>query len=137
MEILFKNKKELEDFGFKLGKKAKEGDIIALTGDLGVGKTTLTKSIAKGLGIDVHITSPTFSIIKEYTSGRLPLYHMDLYRVSDDSELFYLGFEDYIYSKGVSVIEWADRAGNLPERTIYIDLSYGDREEERKCKKTY
>ncbi len=137
MERVFDNQKQLEQFGVSLGENAKEGTVIALLGDLGVGKTTLTKSIAKGLGVKEHITSPTFSIVKEYDSGRLPLYHMDLYRISDESELFYLGFEDYVYSKGVSVIEWADRAEELPDDTMYIELSYGDGEEKRNCKITY
>ncbi len=137
MEKLFENQKQLEEFGESLGENAKEGTVIALLGDLGVGKTTLTKSIAKGLGVKDYITSPTFSIVKEYESGRLPFYHMDLYRISDESELFYLGFEEYIYSKGVSVIEWADRADELPDGTIYIELSYGDGEEKRNCKITY
>ena len=93
-------------FAQVIGTVAQAGDNLVLTGDLGAGKTTLTKGIAQGLGIDQMIKSPTYTIIREYTQGRLPLYHMDVYRLEDvggDD----LGFEEYLYGNGVSVIEWA------------------------------
>jgi len=111
-------------FGRKLGRQAEPGDTISMGGGLGVGKTTLTKSIGQGLGIPDHcyITSPTFSIIHEYPGGRIPLYHMDLYRLhgADPDEL---GLEDYLYGEGLCVIEWPDRLNDLmPEDRLHIEL---------------
>ena len=109
--------------GLELGKILKSGDIICLTGDLGTGKTHITKGIAKGLGIDDHITSPTFTIVNEYDSGRLKLYHFDVYRVSDPDEIYAIGFDDYIFSDGVSVIEWANYIEDiLPNEYLHIHI---------------
>jgi tRNA threonylcarbamoyladenosine biosynthesis protein TsaE len=113
--------------GVELGKKAKPGDIFALIGDLGTGKTILAKGIAKGLGIDEEITSPTFTLLEVYESD-IPLYHFDLYRISDDTELENLFFEEYWFGDGVSVIEWADRAmKRLPKDMYIITLEYLDK----------
>ena len=104
----------------------------ALIGDLGTGKTTLTKSIAAALGIQGHITSPTFNIVKEYKTGRVPLYHFDVYRITDPDEMYELGYEEYFYGDGVCVIEWADLIEELlPEHTIRIEIQYGENEGER------
>ena len=106
--------------------------MIALTGDLGAGKTTLTKEIAKGLGVTENVTSPTFTIVCEYTSGRLPLFHFDLYRIGSWEEAFEAGLEEYFGRGGVCVIEWADRVPELiPEDALVIDISYGEEEDER------
>ena len=99
---------ETRRLGQALGKLLAPGDIILLEGTLGAGKTALTQGIGKGLGVSVVINSPTFTILKEY-SGRLPLYHFDLYRIDDPEEVFALGFEDYFTGDGVCVIEWAER----------------------------
>ena len=113
--------------GVELGKKAKPGDIFALIGDLGTGKTILAKGIAKGLGIDEEITSPTFTLLEVYESD-IPLYHFDLYRISDDTELENLFFEEYWFGDGVSVIEWADRAMKRLSKDMYIiTLEYLDK----------
>lgn len=126
------NAEETEAFGLALAKRLKAGDIIAMTGNLGAGKTTLTKSIAAGLGIEKMVNSPTFTIVQEYRGGRLPLYHFDVYRVSDPDELFEIGYEDYFFGDGVCVVEWANQIEELmPEYTIWIDISYGKQEEER------
>ncbi len=126
------NAEETEAFGLALAKRLKAGDIIAMTGNLGAGKTTLTKSIAAGLGIEEMVNSPTFTIVQEYRGGRLPLYHFDVYRVSDPDELFEIGYEDYFFGDGVCVVEWANQIEELmPEYTIWIDISYGKQEEER------
>ena len=126
------NAEETEAFGLALAKRLKAGDIIAMTGNLGAGKTTLTKSIAAGLGIEEMVNSPTFTIVQEYRGGRLPLYHIDVYRVSDPDELFEIGYEDYFFGDGVCVVEWANQIEELmPEYTIWIDISYGKQEEER------
>ncbi len=107
-----------------LGRTARGGDVFALSGDLGTGKTVVARGIARGLGISDDITSPTFTLLELY-EGRLPLYHFDLYRVVSDRELDYLGFEEYWEGNGVSVIEWAERAGNrLPDTAIRIRLEY-------------
>lgn len=94
--------------GEKIGRKAKPGEVYTLIGDLGVGKTAITKGIAKGLGIEEPVSSPTFTILQEYEEGRLPLYHFDVYRIGDIEEMEEIGFEDYVYGSGVSLIEWAD-----------------------------
>lgn len=105
---------------------------MALIGDLGTGKTALTKYIAQGMGIQDLITSPTFTIVQEYYSGRLPLYHFDVYRVSDLEEMFELGYEEYFYGEGVCVIEWADLIKELlPENVKTIEIQYGKQEGER------
>ncbi|MGB4267711.1 MAG: tRNA (adenosine(37)-N6)-threonylcarbamoyltransferase complex ATPase subunit type 1 TsaE [Spirochaetota bacterium] len=112
--------------GIELGKNAKPGDIFALIGNLGTGKTILAKGIAKGLGIEEEITSPTFTLLEVYEST-LPLYHFDLYRISNDAELENLFFEEYWFGDGVSVIEWADRAlKRLPQDIYIITLEYID-----------
>lgn len=109
--------------GYKLGKLLKSGDIICLTGDLGTGKTHITKGIAKGLDIKDHITSPTFTIVNEYDSGRLKLNHFDVYRVSDPDEIYAIGFDDYIFSDAISIIEWANYIEEiLPKDYIHINI---------------
>ena len=131
--IILKSTEDTDAFGRELAEKAGPNSVIALTGDLGAGKTTLTKAIAKGLGVSETLTSPTFTIVCEYDSGRLPLFHFDVYRVHDSEELFEIGFEDYMHKGGLCVIEWADllEEGMLPEDTIHIKLSYGENDDER------
>lgn len=130
--IKVRNEEETAAFGRKLAESLAPGTVIALTGDLGTGKTTLTKAIAAGLGIGETITSPTFTIVKEYRSGRLPLYHFDVYRIGDEDEMFELGYEEYFYGEGVSVVEWADLIEDLiPEDAVRIAIEYGDSEGER------
>lgn len=114
---------ETYDVGVKISKKAKPGDIYCLLGDIGVGKTVFSKGFAKGLHIDESITSPTFTIVNEY-EGRYPLYHFDLYRIEDGEELEEIGFEEYLFSRGVCLIEWAERIEEMiPEyaRKIIIE----------------
>ncbi|HHV47297.1 MAG TPA: tRNA (adenosine(37)-N6)-threonylcarbamoyltransferase complex ATPase subunit type 1 TsaE [Tissierellia bacterium] len=131
VKIILKSKEDTERFGIKLGKLLKEGDIISLTGDLGAGKTTLTKSIGKGLDIKDYITSPTFTLINEY-KGRVALYHFDIYRLEDMENLYDLGYEDYFYSDGVTIVEWGDKIKDLlPDYTINIHIDKGEGLEER------
>lgn len=112
--------------GLRLAEAAEPGDIIALIGDLGTGKTALTKYIAEGLGIHEEVISPTFTIVKEYRSGRLPLFHFDVYRLSSGEELLDIGAEDYLDDGGVSVIEWADIVADvLPADSLVIQIEYG------------
>lgn len=130
--ITLKSEEETTKFGFELGSSLQKGDIVALIGDLGTGKTALTKAIAWGMGITETITSPTFTIVQEYMSGRLPLYHFDVYRISDPEEMYELGYEEYFFGEGVCVIEWADLIEELlPEETKVIRLEYGAGESER------
>lgn len=100
--------KETFEFGKKIGKEAKPGQVYTLIGDLGVGKTVFTQGIAEGLGIEDAISSPTFTIVQIYEEGRLPLYHFDVYRIGDVEEMEEIGYEDYFYGEGVSLIEWAN-----------------------------
>lgn len=130
--IFIKNQEEMERLGTILGQKLEPGAVIALEGDLSAGKTTLTKAIARGMEIEDEITSPTFTIIHEYTEGRLPLYHFDVYRLDEEYEFHELGYEEYFYGDGVSVVEWADKITEfLPENTIFIRIEYGLGEGER------
>jgi tRNA threonylcarbamoyladenosine biosynthesis protein TsaE len=128
-KILIRNEEETRMFGIKLARMLKAGDIVCLIGDLGTGKTTLTKSIAEGLGIEETVTSPTFTIVHEYNDGRLPLYHFDVYRITDIADMDELGYEEYFYGQGVCVIEWADQILEIiPEGSIMINLYYGPEE---------
>jgi tRNA threonylcarbamoyladenosine biosynthesis protein TsaE len=116
--------KRTEELGKILGKIVEPGDIITLQGPLGAGKTALTQAIGRGLGIDprIYITSPTFSLLHEY-KGRIPLYHMDLYRLSGEEEIVSLGFHEYFSGSGVTVIEWPERLGShMPAERLEIEL---------------
>ena len=109
IEIIETNSaEETEALGTKLAKEAKAGQVFTLIGDLGVGKTVFTQGFAKGLDIDEAICSPTFTIVQVYDSGRMPFYHFDVYRIGDVEEMDEIGYEDYIYGDGVSLIEWAN-----------------------------
>ena len=131
MEIRLNNLEETEEFGTKLGKILKSGDIICLNGDLGAGKTTLTKSIGLGLDVKEYITSPTFTLINQYR-GRLPVYHFDEYRLENADELYDLGFDEYFYGNGVCIIEWADKIENLlPKERLVLDIKKGKDIDER------
>ena len=135
---LLHSEQEVEAYGIRLGREARPGQVIALTGDLGAGKTTLTKAIARGLGISETVTSPTFTIVKEYRSGRLPLFHFDVYRIGDVEEMYELGYEEYFFGDGVCVVEWADLIEELiPEDALRISIAYGQNEEERVYTCTY
>ena len=131
LKIISHNLQQTNCIGKIIGKNTEKGTVICLDGDLGAGKTTLTQSIAKGLEIDEYITSPTFNIIKEY-DGRLKLFHMDVYRINDIIEMIDLGYEEYIYSDGVCIIEWSDKIKEiLPENRINMRLLRGKEENER------
>ena len=131
--ISIKGVDEMRELGLELAAALEPGDIIAMVGNLGTGKTTLSKYIAEGLGVTEALSSPTFNIVKEYRSGRLPLFHFDVYRLADSDEFIEIGGEEYFYEKnGVSIIEWADIVEDiLPEDTKYIYIEYGADENER------
>lgn len=108
--MIFESFSEADTFalGVKIGKNAKPGDVYTLIGDLGVGKTALTKGVAAGLEIKEPISSPTFTIVQVYDDGRIPFYHFDVYRIGDVEEMEEIGYEDYVYGEGVTLIEWAN-----------------------------
>jgi tRNA threonylcarbamoyladenosine biosynthesis protein TsaE len=123
MEIILNNLQDTDRLGKIIGENLQAGSVICLEGDLGAGKTTLTQSIAKGMLIDDYVTSPTFTIIKEY-SGRLNLYHMDAYRLESEDDMIDLGYDEYINSDGVCIIEWASKIkGLLPKSAININIT--------------
>jgi tRNA threonylcarbamoyladenosine biosynthesis protein TsaE len=136
--IEIRNEDDTRAFGLALAEEALPGTVYALIGDLGTGKTTLTKSIAEGLGIERHITSPTFTIVQEYREGRLPLFHFDVYRLRNAEDLFEIGADEYFYGRGVCVVEWADLVIEaLPEDTKFICIDYAEEENGRVYKCTF
>ena len=123
MEIFSHSPEQTQQIGALLGKNAQPGDVVLLIGELGSGKTCLTQGIARGLQITEYTSSPTFVLIREY-HGRIPLFHIDLYRLECVDEIIELGIEDYLYDEGICVVEWADKYPGffLPEHlTIRID----------------
>ena len=122
MKIIVNNLRDTEKLGKIIAGCLEKGTVICLDGDLGVGKTSLTQFIAKEFGIREYIVSPTFTIIKEY-EGKLPFYHMDVYRIDSEDDMYDLGYDEYIYSEGVTIIEWSHLIeGLLPEDRINIDI---------------
>ena len=125
---------DTEALGRRIAEGLEPGSVVALTGPLGAGKTTLAQAIARGLCVTERLSSPTFTIVQEYESGRLPLYHFDVYRVHDEDELFEIGFDEYLHGDGVCLVEWADLVEDLlPENTVRVELDYGSEEDERVC----
>ena len=117
------NAEETEKLGVLFGGMARKGNIYTLSGDLGAGKTVLSKGFAMGLGIREPVVSPTFTIVNEYTSGVMPFYHFDVYRISDPEEMYEIGLEDYLYGDGVCLIEWGELIDELlPPETIRIRI---------------
>lgn len=130
--ITLKSEEDTRALGLSIADAAEAGDVVALIGDLGTGKTALTRYIAEGLGVRETISSPTFTIVKEYKSGRLPLYHFDVYRLGSGEELLDIGAEDMLDGDGLCVIEWADIVSEvLPEESLVVKLEYGAEEGER------
>jgi tRNA threonylcarbamoyladenosine biosynthesis protein TsaE len=126
VELCLSSLEETAQFGHAIGQAACAGDFIYLDGELGAGKTTLTKSIAAAIGVsETSVTSPTFSLIHEYHQGRIPLYHFDLYRLSSSSDLINLGFDDYVAAEdGLIVIEWSNKAlDRLPMDALTIKIT--------------
>ena len=115
--------KETYQCGFEIGQNARAGEVYALIGDLGVGKTVFTQGVAAGLGITEPVNSPTFTILQVYDEGRLPFYHFDVYRIGDPEEMDEIGYEDCFYGEGVSFVEWADLIRDImPDETRWVTI---------------
>lgn len=124
MNFVLNSVEDTINLGIKLGSLLRAGDIICLDGDLGTGKTHFSKGIAKGLGITDEILSPTFTIVNEYHTGRIPLFHFDVYRVNDPYEIESIGFDEYIFGDGASLIEWSTYIDELiPEESLKVKIS--------------
>lgn len=122
MKIKVNNLQDTERIGKIISRCLEKGTVLCLDGDLGAGKTAITQFIAKEFGVKEYITSPTFNIIKEY-EGRLPFYHMGVYRIESEDDMYDLGYDEYIYSEGVTVIEWSEKIrGILPEERIDVKI---------------
>lgn len=123
MVLESRQEKETYEIGYRFGLEAEAGQVFALKGDLGVGKTVFTKGFAAGLGVKEPVVSPTFTIVQVYEGGRIPFYHFDVYRIGDVEEMDETGYEDYIYGEGVSLIEWAGRIeAVLPEHYMEVRI---------------
>lgn len=123
IEFTTKTPEETIELGKKIGSNLKPGDIIAMTGTLAAGKTTITKGIAQALGVEDCITSPTFCLISEY-NGRMPLYHMDVYRLDGAEDFVNLGVDDMLYGDGVCIVEWSEKVkSELPSKTIWMTIT--------------
>lgn len=115
--------KETFELGYSIGKAAKPGEVYALLGNLGVGKTIFTKGVAQGLGVREQVNSPTFTIVQIYDSGKMPFYHFDVYRIGDLEEMDEIGYEDYFYGQGLCLVEWADLIEELmPDETRWVTI---------------
>jgi len=124
LEIVSRSPEETRRLGQELGRLALPGDVLLLTGQLGAGKTCLTQGIAWGLGVEGYATSPTFVVVNQY-SGRLTMYHVDLYRIDTLSEAVDLGLDDYLYGDGICVVEWADKALEaLPPEHLLVEMGF-------------
>ncbi len=128
-KIITRSPEETRELGRRIGALAQPGDVYLLSGNLGAGKTCFTQGIAVGLGIDEYVMSPSFVLLREH-QGRLPLYHVDLYRLESVDEVADLGLDDYLYGKGVCVVEWAERARSvLPAEHLLVNIDYAGDDE--------
>ena len=131
MEYLSHSPEETEQLGEQLGRTLRPGSVVAYRGDLGMGKTAFTRGLARGLGCTCRVTSPTFTIVNEY-SGALPLFHFDMYRLDSSDDLFDIGWEDYLSRGGVCAVEWSERVEDaLPDDALWVSIARGDGENDR------
>ena len=122
MEFITRSPQETERLGAALAQYLLPGDVLAYTGDLGAGKTAFTRGLAAGLGMTDRVTSPTYTVVNEYLSGRLPLFHFDMYRLHSADELFDIGWEDYLTRGGVCAVEWSENVEEALEDPIRVEL---------------
>ena len=123
MEYITHSPAETEGVGAALAARLTPGAVIAYRGDLGAGKTAFTRGLAKGLGVKENVTSPTFTIVNEYLSGKIPLFHFDMYRLGSEDELFDIGWEDYLERGGVCAVEWSENVCGAMEDAIVVTIS--------------
>lgn len=115
---------DTENIASRFAQALKGGDVVCMSGDLGVGKTVFVRAVARALGIEEYISSPTFTVVNQYDDGKLPLYHFDAYRIADCDEMYDIGYEEYVYGDGVSVIEWSENIRDiLPKERYEITIS--------------
>ncbi len=122
MQVTTHSADETQALGARLAARLQPGDVLAYYGDLGAGKTALTRGIAQGLGVQDCVTSPTYTIVNEYLSGRLPLFHFDMYRLSSSEELFDIGWEDYLARGGVCAVEWSENVDDALQDAIRVSI---------------
>lgn len=132
MTVETHSEQETEALARALAETLKAGDILALDGDLGAGKTAFTRGLAAGLGYPGRVQSPTFTIVNEYDGGRLPLFHFDLYRLTSPEELFDIGFEDYLDRGGVCCVEWSEKGGDFLKNARHITITRGAGDKDRR-----
>lgn len=133
MQFLSQSPAQTEAFGAALAARLQPGDVIAFRGGLGAGKTALTRGIAAGLGITEGVTSPTYTIVNEYLSGRLPLFHFDMYRLHSADDLFDIGWEDYLERGGVCAVEWSENVEDAVQGAIKISIERVDGNDDARC----
>ena len=122
MEFITNSPEQTEAVGIALGKILKPGTILAYRGDLGAGKTAFTRGLARGLGCTETVTSPTYTIVNEYLSGRMPLFHFDMYRLRSSDDLWDIGWEDYLERGGICAVEWSENVDDAMEQAIYVTI---------------
>lgn len=127
MKYITKNERETEALGEEFAKSLKPGTVVALRGEMGAGKTVFVRGVAKGLGIDARVTSPTYTIVNEYNTTP-PMFHFDLYRLGSADELFEIGFDDYLARGGICLIEWFENAEDEYSPDIVVNIVYGEEE---------
>ena len=131
MDYVSHSEAETEALGRRLAAVLAPGAVVAYRGDLGMGKTAFTRGLARGLGIQEQVSSPTFNIVNEYEQGRLPLFHFDMYRLDSSEELFDIGWEDYLARGGVCAVEWSEKVADAMEGAIQVDIRRGERDTDR------
>lgn len=132
MEFLTHSREETEALGARLARALAGGRVVAFTGDLGAGKTAFVSGMARELGVEERVTSPTFTIVNEYEGGRLPLFHFDMYRLDSADELFHIGWEDYLARGGVCAVEWSENvAGAIEPDAVRVSIRRGDGDDDR------
>ena len=134
MQIISNSVEETERIGAGLAARLPSGSIVAFTGDLGAGKTAFVRGMARGLGIEERVTSPTFTIVNEYEGGCRPLFHFDLYRLESADELFEIGWEDYLARGGICAVEWSERAAEAMDGCVRVDICRGAHDGQRVIK---
>ncbi len=132
MEFVTHSREETEALGARLAEALAEGRVVAFTGDLGAGKTAFVSGMARALGVEERVTSPTFTVVNEYEGGRLPLFHFDMYRLDSADELFHIGWEDYLARGGICAVEWSENVEEAIESdAVRVSIVRGDGDDDR------